>query len=431
MFCPRVRTNSPIGRLSVFRVGPLLLSLLATLLVRSGFSQVSRDSTQWVGTWTAAATGSPPNAPIFHDETLRMIVHTSVAGKEVRIRLSNVFGRQPLVVGGAHLAIHATGSGIIQKSDRALTFSGQSSISVPPGAPVLSDPVQLEIPARTDLAVSVFLPGETRAATAHWNARQSSYAAHGNLVGAPTLPGASVMTFWPFLTGVDVAGYASLGAVAALGDSITDGDRSTQDGNARWPDILASRLLATRSIAVLNSGIAGNRILHDGTGQAGPTFGPSALARFDSDVLAQSGVKYVIVLEGINDIGQPGAGGAPRSEEVTSVEIIAGLRQLIERARERGLRVFGGTLLPFEGAAFPGYYSPEREATRQKVNEWIRRSGAFEAIIDFDQTLRDPSRPTRLRVRYDSGDHVHPNDAGYRAMGDVVDLSLFFRKRSD
>jgi lysophospholipase L1-like esterase len=238
------------------------------------------------------------------------------------------------------------------------------------------------------------------------------------------------MTWWPFLAGVDVVDLGLRKAIVAFGDSITDGDQSTQDANRRWPDMLAARLQAPERkdpIAVLNAGIGGNRILHDGAGPSGPKFGISALARFDRDVLAQPGVKYVIVLEGINDIGQPDV-AAPASERVTADEIIFGLGQLIRRAHKKDLRIFGGTLTPFEGAAFPGYYTPEREVMRQIVNRWIRATAPFDAVIDFDAAVRDPNHPTRLLPRYDSGDHIHPNDAGYRAMGEAVDLSVFARR---
>jgi len=390
------------------------------------FAEQSNGS-HWVGTWMAAVTGSLASAPVFNKQTLREIVHTSVGGNRVRVRFSNRFGSGPLVIGAAHIAIRRSGWTILPESDRVLTFSGHSSATVPPGAPILSDPVELVVPSMKDLAISIYLPGATPVQTAHWGAQQTSYVSPGDTTGSATLEAASKITFWPFLTGVDVAGPETAEAVVALGDSITDGAESTRDSSRRWPDILAARLLARdrlHPIAVLNGGIGGNRIMHDGAGASGPNFGPSALERFDRDVLVQAGIKYVIVLEGINDIGHPGT-SAPIAEEVTVAEIIAGLQQLIERTHEKGFRIFGGTILPFEGTQFPGYYTPERDVKRQKVNEWIRNGKTFDGVIDFEQALRDPKRPTRLLRTYDSGDHLHPNDAGYKRMGDSIDLSLF------
>ena len=401
---------------------------VACLLACSAPDLTGRPSgEQWVATWAASTTASPGNAPVFNNQTLREIVHTSVGGNRVRVRLSNYFGLQPLVIGAVHIAIRGSGSAILPGSDRALTFDGRSSASVPPGAPLLSDPVPLTVPSLRDIAVSIYLPGATPAATTHWGAQQTSYVSRGNTTSSATLQATSAITFWPFLSSVDVTGPETNEAVVTLGDSITDGAESTRDANRRWPDILAARLLAKdplRPIAVVNAGIGGNRVLHDGAGSSGPTFGPSALARFDRDVLVQAGVKYVIVLEGINDIGHPGI-AAPISEDVSTEEIIAGLRQLIERAREKGLRIFGGTILPFEGTTSPGYYTPERERKRQEVNLWIRSSKVFDAVIDFDNALRDPNHPARLLRSYDSGDHLHPSDAGYQRMGDAVNLSLF------
>jgi lysophospholipase L1-like esterase len=381
----------------------------------------------WVTTWSASMAGSAANPPIFSNQTVREIVHISAGGESVRVRFSNAFGSQPLMIGSAHVALCALGSIVRPGSDRALKFDGQQSTSILSGGSVFSDPVQLKLTPLQDLAVSIYLPNVTPATSVHWSARQTSYVADGDRTGLSVMWPKDTITFWPFLAGVEVAGGEAVDAIVTLGDSITDGAASTMDSNRRWPNVLAERLLAEnrrRPLAVVNAGIGGNRILHNGAGPSGPEFGPSALARFGRDVLAQPGVKYVVVLEGINDLGHPGV-AAPLSETVSAGEIISGLQQLIVRAHAKGLRIFGGTLLPFEGATAPGYYTSEREAARQSVNQWIRTSKAFDSVIDFDKAVRDPSHPARLLRRYDSGDHVHPNDAGYKAMGEFVDLSLF------
>lgn len=285
-----------------------------------------------------------------------------------------------------------------------------------PGALVLSDPVALEAPALSDLAVSYYLPGPLTASTVHYSAMQSSYALPGDAAGARTI------WSWPFLNGVDVLAPETAGAIVAFGDSITDGASSTPDANRRWPDVLARRLQAnpaTQNIAVVNQGVGGNRILHDGAGADGPQYGPNALARFERDALAQPGVRWIITLIGVNDIGHPG-GAAPLVEAVTAQDMIAGLQQLAERARQRGVKIFGGTILPFP-------HNDAQEAQRQAVNEWIRTSRAFDAVIDFDKIVRDPERPGLLLAAYDSGDHLHPNDAGHEAMGKAIDLALFAR----
>lgn len=386
----------------------------------------------WVGTWSAS-----PEAPFgeaspeklrdkpFENETIRNVVHTSIGGSRVRIKLSNLFGSRPVVIGAAHVAVRDKGPRIVTGSDRALTFSGRASVSIPAGAVVLSDPAKLDVPAGGDLAVSIFLPEVTPMTSVHRSAFQTSYVAAGNAAGAETFDEPTTISVWPFLTAVDVETAASPGAVVTLGDSITDGSNSTSNTNRRWPDVLAARLRAAkRNVAVLNQGIGGNRILHDGTGDYGPAFGPNALARFDRDVLAQAGVRWVVVLLGINDIGHPGA-GAPMSEDVSAEDMIAGLRQLAERAHEKGLLIYGCTLTPFEGITWAGWFTPEKEAKRQAVNHWIRTSGVFDGVVDFDKAVRDPEHPTRMLEAFDSGDHLHPNDAGLKAMGEAIDLRLF------
>ncbi len=390
------------------------------------------DQAHWVVTWGASpapqlADSSQIRAAKleFDNQTLREIVHTSIGGDTVRVRLSNAYGQHAVDIGAAHIALRAKGAAIVAGSDRTLTFSGRPGISIPANAPVLSDPVKLNVPAEADLAISVFIPRAALGAGIHYSAQQTSYIAQSDRTSAAEFPVAATMTSWVFLTGVDVLAPKSAAAVVAFGDSITDGARSTVDANRRWPDILADRLAARHGagkIGVLDAGIGGNRILHDAT--ANVRFGVNALARFDRDVLSQPGVQYVIVLEGINDLGHAGT-SAPESETVSADDLIAGLKQMIERAHERGIKVFGATLTPFEGTAFPGYFTPEKEVKRKAVNEWIRTGKAFDGVIDFEKAVRDPAHPDRMLAAYDGGDHLHPGDAGYKAMAEAIDLSLF------
>jgi lysophospholipase L1-like esterase len=291
-------------------------------------------------------------------------------------------------------------------------------------------PVALDVPARSDLAISIHLPRRTPATTVHGSAFQENYVAAGNVTGETTIRPTATVTSWYFLTGVRVAAPRSAGSVVALGDSITDGAITTVNANRRWPDQLARRFGADPDLAglgVVNVGIGGNRILHDGTPLRpfGPLFGQSALARLDRDVLAQPSARYLTVLLGINDIGHPSSGTAPAEEEVSVEDLIAGHRQIIERAHEHGIEVFGATLTPFEATVFPGYFTEEGEAKRQALNEWIRTSGEYDGVIDFDRAVRDPENPRRILPAYDSGDHLHPNDARMAAMAQAVPLELF------
>ena len=416
------------------RLATLVLAVLALIgspafAGQNGWSDFRWKPNQtWVGTWATGPAGLPSGSPVpqFTNQTLRLIVHTSLGGEKLRIRLSNAYGTDPILIGEAHVGLRASGSTIVSGSDRPLRFSGQQAITIPVGAFVLSDPVDLDVPDLSDLAVSIYLPNATPAATNHVLALQTSYASgSGNYTGKPGLPAAATITTWPFLTGVDAAASDAQGMVVALGDSITDGANSTIDANHRWPNLLADRLLAAhRRLAVVDEGIIGNRILHPGYPPNAALFGPAALARFDRDVLGQAGVTHVIVLLGINDIGHPGS-SAPESETVSAGDIVAGLKQLIARAHEKGLTIVGGTLLPFENTTIAGFYSPEKEVVRQAVNQWIRSAHAFDAVVDFDQALRDPSHPTRLLPAYDGGDHLHPSDAGHAAMANAIDLSIF------
>lgn len=362
---------------------------------------------------------------VFEDQTLREIVHTTIGGDTVRVRLSNAFGSDDVEIAAAHIALRANGADFVAASDRPLTFSGRPAVTIPPGALVLSDPVRLDVPAAGDLAISLYLPKAATGAGIHYSAQQTSYAAKGDLTGTASLPDPATLTSWVFLTGVDVLAPESTAVAVAFGDSITDGAVSTLDVNHRWPDFLAARLLARRGgkkVAVIDAGIGGNRILRDARSDV--RYGVNALARFERDALAQPGVKWVILLEGINDLGHYDPAG-PDSEKPSAEDVIAGLRQMVERAHELGIKVMGGTLTPFEGTAFGHYFTPEKEAKRKAINEWIRSSGAFDGVVDFDKAVRDPDHPDRMLAAYDSGDHLHPKDAGYKAMGEAVDLALF------
>jgi lysophospholipase L1-like esterase len=403
-----------------------------SLLLAVALAATAAAQSHWVVTWGASPAPQLPDEAqmraaklTFENQTLREIVHASIGGDTVRVRLSNAYGKQSVEIGAAHVALRANGPGIVAGSDRALTFSGRPAVSIPPDALVLSDPVKLNVPAAGDLAISIFIPKAAAGAGIHYSAQQTSYVGRGDLAAAASLAGADTITSWVFLTGVDVLAPEPASAVVAFGDSITDGARSTVDANHRWPDILAGRLLARRGgrpIGVLDAGIGGNRILHDASSNV--RFGVNALARFDRDVLAQPGVKYVIVLEGINDLGHAGQ-SAPVSEAVSAEDIIAGLKQMIERAHEKGLKIFGATLTPFEGTPFPGYFTAEKEAMRKTVNAWVRTGKGFDGVIDFEKAVRDPNHPDQMLPAYDGGDHLHPGDAGYKAMGEAVDLALF------
>jgi lysophospholipase L1-like esterase len=396
------------------------------------------NSHVWAGTWGTVPTAVPArNVTTFEDQTIRQVVHVSLGGDTLRVRLSNEFGNAPLVIGEAHVALRAagsTGEQIAEGSDRRLTFGGRSSVTVPAGAPMLSDPVDLRVPPLSDLVVSIYLPDRTEGRTTHAFAFQQNVVAAGNVTGATSVYPVSVTEQWYFLTGVSVsAPPGSAASIVALGDSITDGATTTVGANRRWPDVLARRLRATpglENLGVLNAGVCGNRLLHDPNPPAGSEatefaafFGPGALRRFDRDVGAQSGARYVVVLLGVNDLGHPGV-IAPASEEVSADDIIGGHRQLIARARERGLKIFGGTITPF-GDDTLGLSTSDRATTRQAVNDWIRTGGEYDAVIDFDAALRDPARPGRLSAEYDSGDHLHPNDAGAEALAAAVPLRLF------
>ena len=363
--------------------------------------------------------GPPPGPPplTVSNQTLRQIDHTTVGGERVRVVLSNVFGTAPLEVGAAAIAPRGEGATVQASAVRPLTFGGRTSAKILAGSVLVSDPVAMSVKPLSDLAIDVYLPGDVGVGpspvTTHNGASQTSYlSSTGNRVGAAELPVDRETGSWISLARVEVAAGPDTRVVVAFGDSITDGARSTANLNARWPDTLARRLAEQRGprVAVLNLGISGNQVLGDGAGI-------SALARFDKDVLMQTGVTHVIVMEGINDIGIARANPSPSADD-----LIAGHRQLIARAHARGLKIYGATLTPYEGAA---YYSAEGEAKRKALNEWIRTSGEYDGVIDFDKVTRDPNSPGKFAAFADSGDHLHPGDAGYKAMGEAVDLALF------
>lgn len=394
-------------------------ALAGAAVVLTASVAAEQDGGRWVGTWSASPQQVP--APIQIDgQTVRQTVHTSLGGERVRVRFSNAYGTDDLVIGSAHVALSSGGAAIVQTTDRTLRFNGSATITIPAGALAVTDAVSLDVPALGDIVVSLYLPGTVAAATQHQEGLQTNYISMpGDFTGAAAFAGTATQSFY-FLTAVDVRASDKAEAIVTLGDSVTDGFQSTPDMNQRWPNLLADRLQShhqTSRVAVLNAGVSGNRILHD-------FVGTGALARLDRDVLVQTGARYLIVLQGNADILIPDLIANP-AQAVTAEQIIQGHLQIITRAHAMGLRVYGGTLNPVEGYPFPGFWTPAMEAKRQAVNHWIRTSHAYDAVIDFDRVLRDPTHLTRLLPAYDSGDHVHPNDLGYGVMADAIDLSLF------
>jgi lysophospholipase L1-like esterase len=418
-----------------------------TSLVRPRFAAAADSSRDhWVGTWAAAPQQRlGASLQTYRNQTLRLIVHTSVGGKKIRVRISNIYGDQPLVIGSAHVARRTHGAEIDPAADRTLTFSKARSTKIPAHSMLISDPVELDVPALSDLAVSIFLPNSTDASTTHVLALQTNYVSpEGDATSAVAFPVNKAITNWPFLTGVDVVTSPKGESIVAFGSSTTDGDGSSKDANRRWTDVLAERLQKEgyTELGVLNEGIIGNRLLTDTesprqTGgplaevyeKLGPSLGQAGVLRFDRDVLGQAGVKYVVLLLGINDVLFPGSFIAA-SEGVSKEKLIAGNRKLIARAHKEQIKAIGTTIPPFEHAlfrspAFNDFYSPEKEKIRQEVNEWIRHGGEFDGVIDLDAVVRDPDHPTQLLPAYDSGDHLHVNDAGNVAQGSAIPLTLF------
>jgi lysophospholipase L1-like esterase len=396
----------------------LAIPLLAAALFTIPASAASHD--QWIGTWATAPMALPnPDGKYGATETTyREIVHLSVGGDTSRIILTNEFGLTPLTINAAYIALRTKDSEIDPATAHPVTFGGRSSITIPAGALAVSDPTALRLPALSDVAVSFVVPAQPIPQVSyHGFANQTSYTAPGNLSGAKSLDNPTEIKNWFFLKGMDVRGDDKSGTIVAFGDSITDGARSTLNANQRWPDVLARRLQAEkklRKLGVLNEGIGGNRVLHDNTG-------PSALARFDRDVLAQAGVKYLILLESINDIGHAQDPVKPY-DVVSADDLIQGISQLATRAHTHGIKVYGATLTPYVGAK---YASPAGEQMRQAVNQWIRSTNVLDGFVDFDKATRDPAQPSVFSATADGGDHLHPSDRGYQAMGDSIDLKLF------
>ncbi len=416
-------------------------ALVLSQLMSGGLLQAQTRDDHWVVTWataellsrsvitpppaapaTAAAATPPRPVPVgargFHDQTVRMMVRTSIGGHRLRIKLENAFGAAPVDIGAAHIALRAKDSGIVEGSDRALAFAGKPGCTLQPGVVLLSDPVDLAFDPLADLAVSLYFPGDTGAPTSHATALHTTYVKAGNLTSAATLTDGSTTQAYYWLSAIDVEAPAAAAAIVTFGDSITDGARSTPDTNHSWPALLAARLAAkkeTAHIGMANEGIGGNRVLRDGSGA-------SALARLDRDVFSQSGVKWLMVLEGINDIGH--ATTTP-GDTMTADDLIAAHRQIIEQAHAHGIQVIGCTLTPYGGA---GYQRDTGEAMRTALNNWIRTGGAYDAVVDFEAATRDAQDPKKIRAEFDPGDHLHPNDAGYQAIANSIDLGIFTGK---
>jgi lysophospholipase L1-like esterase len=407
------------------------LALAASLAIGPACAApVAPADGRWVGTWAAAPQAAFPG-PLerLDDRTLRLVVHASVGGSRVRVRLSNAYGPGPLRIAAAHVGLHGQGVDVVAGSDRALTFGGAAGVVLAPGASVTSDVVALDVPALAELAVSLHASGRARAGTTHALAQQTGWVAtaRGDVAGAARWQGARKIDAWPFLTGVDVEAPEGGATIVLFGDSWIDGDGSTPDANARWSDALAAHLQraggACARLGVVNEGLIGNRLLHDSPVRHRPkapdfgrALGQSGLARFDRDALAQPGARAVVVHLGNNDLGFDG-GVAPADETVSLQALVAAYRELVDRAHVAGLRAIGTTLTPVEGTTLlPGYDTPAKDALREQVNAWIRDGGAFDAVIDVDAVVRDPGHSARLRPDLTSPDHLHPNDAGYAAV---------------
>jgi lysophospholipase L1-like esterase len=447
----KARSNMIMKRMRIAIIVLLLVPLAATSQSR----KKPNGSERWVCTWATAQQlalttfpgggpskmgppvqnptsrqGAPPTQPggrnssptVFYmpssleDQTVRMIIHTSLGGRRIRVNLSNSQGRSLVSIDSAHIAIHKSGGAIVPGTDRAITFGGKPSCVLLPGVLTISDPVDIDVPSFAEIAVSLYFPRETGTPTDHRLGLHTAYISKGNVAGQEIMP-EPVNTFaYLWIAGIDVLAPADAFTIVALGDSITDGYATTLDANRAWPALLAKRLSLNKDmkhIAVVNQGISGNQVLRDGAGI-------SALARFDRDVLSIAGVRWMILLEGINDINIRGRTDGP--EALASDDLIAGYRQIVERAHTHGIKVIGATLTPEEGVPT---MSERGEQIRQTVNQWIRTSGLFDGVVDFDAVIRDPSRPIRMRPEYNPGDFIHPNDAGNQAMADAFNLKLF------
>jgi len=435
---------------------PLIVLVSGALGAYAQAPYATQASELWIATWTSAQQIPEPQnalpADDLRDATLREVFHLSAGGTALRVHVSNAFGTEPLHITSIHIAratpnqppiapaTSPTPTGVIDpKTDQPLTFSGSPQVAIPPGAEFVSDPVTMPVPALSDIAVSFHLDAAPALQTGHPGSRATSFYVHGDAVSAETLPAAKTIDHWYQISEIDVNPATEAkpskkeksiqeaqpsGAIIALGDSITDGHGATTNGNDRWTDVLAARLQAspaTRAIGVANQGIGGNHLLTDG-------LGPSALSRFDRDVLAPAAARWLIVFEGVNDLGSLAIHGevSPAEHDALVHRILAAYEQIITRAHAHGLRVIGATITPYVGSA---YYHPDplSEADRQAVNTWIRTPGHFDAVLDFDQVIRDPNHPDRLLEKYDCGDHLHPSPAGYKAMGESIPLDLFLK----
>ena len=395
----------------------------------------------WIATWAASPEPADPdpNKPLLsiEDQTVRERVRVSIGGAQICIRLSNEYGSAPLLIGSATVAMPSDPASVRPGSIQTVTFGGRNAVTIPAGAPVLSDPVAFPVTSGAEISISLYFPKRVATPTLHALAlKRAVVSQHGDYTRAEKIEAGTVSESLILVSAVLVPAQPSQRLVVAFGDSVTDGDGSTVDADHNWPSDLIRRLGKTpegSKLAVANAGIAGNRLLSDGfVGGAGfgASFGVSALARFDRAALALPGVTHIVLLEGINDIGFPGAklGGsylADPADVRTPEDLIFAYRQLISRAHAHGVKLIGATISPFEDVDVPGYYSESKEAVRQAVNKWIRTSGSFDGVIDFDAVLRDPDHPTRLLPRFASQDHLHPNDVGYQAMADAIDLALF------
>jgi lysophospholipase L1-like esterase len=417
------RRFNPLQRKLMIQRGrslPFIITLLFFIASFAPTPATAASPDHWVGTWATSPVALVNTDKKYGAEetTYREIVHVSIGGDTSRVILTNEFGLDPLIVSSASIALRTTGSEIDVATAHPLTFGGRSSITIPPGSLIVSDQTGVKLPPLSDVAVSIVIPTQTiQQVTHHSFADQISYTAPGNVAGAKSLDSPTEITNWPFLKGIDVHTSGDSAAIVTFGDSITDGARSTRNANMRWPDVLARRLQAdkkTRNLGILNEGIGGNRVLHDNTG-------PNALARFDRDVIAQAGVKYLIILESINDIGHAMDPNSPY-DVVSADDLIAGLSQLATRAHTHGIKVYGATLTPYVGAK---YASPGGEQMRQAVNQWIRTTNVLDGFVDFDKATQDPANPSVFSTTADGGDHLHPGDAGYKTMGESIDLKLF------
>lgn len=428
---------SHLNRMKILQgIGAAMIAVLLMILRPADAAEaLAAGGGRWVATWSSSPIAPGPltidaifgndQSRSFENQTVRHIAHVSVGGRRVRVRLSNAFGVLPLRIGAANVALRLTGSSVYASSNRRLTFGGLASVVVPAGAVVVSDAVDLNVPTASDLAVSIYLPGITEPATYHEQTMVTSYiTGAGNFTGATDLAGATPTRSTFYLTAVEVLANDPVGVVVALGDSLTQGAGSTVDANRTWPEMLSARFNAYRSrMSVINQGIGCGRLLYD-------FCGPGGAARFDRDALTVTGATHVIVHLGLNDINIPAIlpiFGHPEfaSEAASAADITAGLYQLTLRAKAQGLKIYGATIAPYGSSTVPGAATPENEAKRTAVNRWIRTSGAFDGVVDIDAAVRDPANPTRLLPAYDF-DGIHLTDAGYEAVANAVNLSMFF-----